>query len=101
MPKMANKSKDSNKIHADHSEDLVRLRRIKGQIEGIEKMVKEGRYCIDVINQMRSVTAAIRSVESLMLNRHIGHCVKNALNAKDERIVDEKIKELLVLIAKR
>lgn len=101
MPKKANKSKDSDKMHADHSEDLIRLRRIKGQIEGIEKMVEEGRYCIDVINQMRSVTAAIRSVESLMLHRHIGHCVKNAVNAKDEVLVDEKIKELLALIDKR
>ncbi len=95
------KEHKGKKGHADHSEDLVRFRRIRGQIEGIEKMIEDGRYCIDVVNQIRSVTAAIKSVESVIVERHIRHCVKDAIDAKDSRGTDEKINELMNLFQKR
>ena len=86
---------------ADHSEDLVRLRRIRGQIEGVERMIEEGRYCLDIVNQMRSIMAAIRSTEGLVMERHIRHCVKDAIEAKDPRGSEQKIDELLKLFQKR
>lgn len=95
------KSKKLKTAHADHREDLVRLRRIRGQIEGLERMIEDGRYCLDVVAQVRSVMAALRSVEGLVLKRHVRHCVQDAIDAKDTRRTEEKINELLVLFQKR
>ena len=99
MAKPARKHKESPA--ADHSEDLLRLRRIRGQIEGVERMIEDGRYCIDILNQIRSVMAALRSAESLVMDRHVRHCVKDAISAKNERLTEEKINELLTLFNKR
>ncbi len=91
----------NKKGHTDHSNDLIRFRRIRGQIEGIEKMIGDGRYCIDIVNQIRSVTAAIKSAESVIVEKHIRHCVKDAIEAKDSRGTEEKINELMNLFQKR
>lgn len=94
--------KDKSELHGtDQSEALVRLRRIKGQIEGVERMIEEGRYCVDIVNQIRSITAALRSAEGLVMERHVRHCVSDAINAKDSRLTEEKITELLTLFQKR
>ena len=99
MPKA---SKTNNeRAHADHSEQLERLKRIRGQIEGVERMINEGRYCIDIVNQMRSIGAALRSTETLLVEKHVRHCVKDAIEAKDTRQSEEKIAELLTLYSKR
>jgi len=95
------KSKDKKHNHADHSEDLVRLRRIRGQIEGVERMIEDGRYCVDILNQMRSIMAALRSSEGLIMERHVRHCVQDAIDAGDTRKTEEKIGELLMLYQKR
>jgi DNA-binding FrmR family transcriptional regulator len=91
----------SKKKAADHSEDLVRFRRIKGQIEGVERMVQEGRYCVDIVSQIRSIIAALKSAEGLVMERHVRHCVQDAVHAKDTRLTEEKIGELLTLFHKR
>ena len=87
--------------HPVHSEDLVRLKRIRGQIEGVERMINEGRYCVDIVNQMRSIQAAIKSTEMLIMERHVRHCVKDAIDANDTRLTEQKINELLTLFQKR
>ncbi len=86
---------------ADHREDLVRLRRIRGQLEGVERMIEDRRYCLDIVTQMRSIMAAIRSAEGLVMERHVRHCVKDAIDAKDARATEQKINELLTLFHKR
>jgi CsoR family transcriptional regulator, copper-sensing transcriptional repressor len=86
---------------ASHREDLIRLNRIRGQIEGIERMIADGRYCLDIVNQIRSVMAAIKSVEGLVLERHLKHCVHDAIGAKDKAVVESKIGELLELFSRR
>lgn len=86
---------------ADHSGDLTRLRRIKGQVEGVEKMIEEKRYCLDIVNQIRSIIAALKSTEGLVMERHIRHCIQDAVHAKDNRLTEEKINELLALFQKR
>lgn len=93
--------KDVQPMAADHTEDLVRLKRIRGQVEGIERMIHEGRYCIDIVNQMRSAMAAMKSVEGLVLERHIRHCVQDAIDSKDEKQANAKIAELLEVLAKK
>lgn len=99
--KTAVRDGDDRGPHADHTEDLVRLKRIRGQIEGIERMIEGGRYCTDIVNQIRSVMAALKSVEGLVLERHVRHCVKDAIEARNERQTEAKIEELLTLFNKR
>lgn len=98
---MAKAKLPSTRPHPSHHEDLVRLRRIKGQIEGVERMIEENRYCMDIVGQIRSIMAALRSTEGLVMERHLRHCVTDAINAKDERVTEEKISELLTLFQKR
>jgi CsoR family transcriptional regulator, copper-sensing transcriptional repressor len=98
---MPTKSKQNHNHHADHSEDLTRLRRIRGQIEGVERMIEEGRYCIDILHQTRSIMAALRSAEGLIMERHVRHCVKDAIEARDSRQSEQKINELMTIFQKR
>lgn len=95
------KSQAPHTAYADHSEDLTRLKRIRGQIEGVERMIQDGRYCLDIVHQMRSVMAALKSVEGLVMERHVRHCVKDAIEAQDKKQTEAKINELLVLFNKR
>ena len=62
--------------HADH---LARLRRIEGQIRGLQRMVEEEQYCIDVLTQVASVTKALQSVAVRLLDEHLHHCVAEAV----------------------
>lgn len=100
---MAAKKTKATQTHpsANHSEDLLRLKRIRGQIEGVERMIEESRYCLDIVNQMRSIMAALKSAEGLVMERHIRYCVKEAIKANDSRLTEEKVSELLTLFNKR
>src|SRR5713226_2681634 len=68
-----------------------RLRRIEGQIRGVEKMVDEDRYCIDVLTQVGAVKAALDAVALLLLQDHTEHCVVEAIQAGDG---STKVREL-------
>jgi DNA-binding FrmR family transcriptional regulator len=57
---------------------LRRLRRIEGQVRGLEQMIEDDRYCIDVLTQITSVTAALRGVSMGLLDEHLRHCVLEA-----------------------
>lgn len=58
-----------------------RLRRIEGQIRGLQRMVDEDTYCIDVLTQVSAATRALQGVALLLLDEHLGHCVRDAINA--------------------
>ena len=68
-----------------------RLRRIEGQVRGLQAMVDEDRYCIDVLTQVSAVRAALESVALLLLADHTQHCVTEAIRAGDG---SEKVREL-------
>jgi CsoR family transcriptional regulator, copper-sensing transcriptional repressor len=70
---------------------LARLRRIEGQVRGVQKMVDEDRYCIDVLTQVGAVKAALDAVALLLLQDHTKHCVVEAIQAGDG---SEKVREL-------
>jgi DNA-binding FrmR family transcriptional regulator len=72
-----------------------RLHRIEGQVRGIERMVEDERYCIDVLTQIGAVTTALESVAFKILDDHVGHCVSGALASGDADVAAEKSKELL------
>ena len=69
----------------------TRLRRIEGQIRGVQKMVDEDRYCIDVLTQVGAVKAALDAVALLLLQDHTEHCVVEAIQAGDG---SQKVREL-------
>lgn len=75
----------------------IRLSRIEGQIKGIEKMIEEGKYCVDVLNQIAAVRAALKKVGIIILKEHTKGCV---LNSKGTDKEEEKISELMELIEK-
>jgi DNA-binding FrmR family transcriptional regulator len=80
---------------------LARLGRIEGQVRGIARMVEEDRYCIDVINQVRAVRAALDKVEQEILYAHLQHCVAHAFHAWSERDRQTKIDELIEVLDRR
>ena len=81
--------------HADRDALVKRLHRIEGQVRGIEKMVEDERYCIDVITQISAVTTALDSLAFRILDDHVRHCVAGALASGDEAAAAEKSRELL------
>lgn len=74
-----------------------RLRRIEGQIRGIQRMVDEDQYCIDILTQLTSVTAAVKAVGMGLLDEHVRHCVKDSISQGNS---DEKVEELLAAVAR-
>ena len=83
----------------NHADNLPRLNRISGQIDGIKKMIEEERYCLDIVNQIKAVRSALKSVEKNILQKHIKHCVAASFKAsKTEQ--EQKINELIRLFDK-
>ena len=80
----------------DQKDALIkRLHRIEGQVRGIERMVSEDRYCIDILTQIGAVTTALESLGFRILDEHVKHCVAGALASGDAAEADEKAAELL------
>jgi len=92
------------KTHTHHSPDrqdqLKRLARIRGQIDGIARMIEQDRYCVDVLVQVRAVHAALRKVEEGVLRGHVEHCVAGALKSDDPQAGREKIDELFEVLGR-
>lgn len=84
--------------HEPKSKLLNRLNRIEGQVRGVSKMVEEGRYCIDVLNQIEAVRAALGRVETEMLKTHLNHCVESAIVSGDKAEQRKKAAELIALL---
>jgi DNA-binding FrmR family transcriptional regulator len=72
---------------------LTRLRRIEGQIRGLQRMVDEDVYCIDVLTQVAAAGKALQSVAVGLLDEHIRHCVREAALGEDEARADEMVTE--------
>ena len=83
-----------------HQEQLVFLKKIEGQIRGIQKMIEEKRYCVDIITQLHSIIGALHRVENEIFKKHIDGCVINALRGKSESEKQKKIEEIVELISK-
>jgi DNA-binding FrmR family transcriptional regulator len=72
---------------------LNRLKSVRGHVRGVERMVEEGAYCIDIVNQILAVQRALQKVNGLVLNRHLHTCVTTAIRSEDaderERVISE------------
>jgi DNA-binding FrmR family transcriptional regulator len=80
---------------ADKDALIRRLHRIESQVRGIERMLDEDRYCIDIITQISAITTALDALAFKILDEHVNHCVAGALASGDEEVAAEKSRELL------
>jgi DNA-binding FrmR family transcriptional regulator len=78
---------------------LVRLRRIEGQIRGLQRMVEDDKYCIDILTQVSAATRALQSVALGLLEDHLGHCVAHAA-AEGGDVAEAKVREASDAIAR-
>ncbi len=69
---------------ADKDKLQLRLRRIEGQVRGLQRLVDEDAYCIDVLTQISAVNAALRGVAVLLLDDHLRHCVRDAIKTEHD-----------------
>jgi Uncharacterized protein conserved in bacteria len=84
---------------ADKDALVTRLKRVEGQVRGLQRMVEEDTYCIDVLTQVSATTKALQSVALLLLEDHLGHCVADALLEGGE-VADVKVKEASDAVAR-
>jgi CsoR family transcriptional regulator, copper-sensing transcriptional repressor len=77
---------------------IKRLHRIEGQVRGIERMVDEERYCVDILTQIAAVSTALETVSVKLLEDHVRHCVGEALAAGDSAVAAEKSEDLLAAV---
>lgn len=77
-----------------HHKELKQLNRISGQLDGIKKMIDEGRYCPDILTQLRAVRSSIKTVEANILETHLGHCVHDAFADGSQKKREEKVEEV-------
>lgn len=73
------------------------LKTVAGQVEGIVRMIEDGRYCIEVSNQIFAAAALLKKANMLVLKQHMNHCVKDAVTNGD---AEEKISEMLEILSK-
>lgn len=83
-----------------HEGQLQFLKKIEGQIRGIEKMIEEKRYCVDIITQIHSIIGALYRVENEIFKKHMDSCVINALMGKSKQEKERKIDEIVKLISR-
>jgi DNA-binding FrmR family transcriptional regulator len=89
------KEKTMDSYGRDKEDLLLRLRRIEGQVRGLQRMIEEEKYCIDILTQSSSVQAALQQVELILLENHMHHCVTSAIQQGEGA---EKIKEMMGVV---
>ena len=94
-------NKQCNHIeHPCHSKELLRLKKIAGQVNGIQKMVENKRYCIEILQQLGAVKSAINSLQANILETHLTNCIQEAFELKEDGDIENKINELKTLFKK-
>jgi len=87
--------KETHRSDEEKKNLLNRLKRIEGQVRGIQKMIEDDRYCVDVLVQISAINAALKKVGLTMLERHTNHCVADAIQSGNG---EESIAELMKVI---
>jgi DNA-binding FrmR family transcriptional regulator len=86
------------KSHPDHANNLVALRRIEGQVRGVQKMIEDRKYCVDILTQIQAIKGALSRVEEKILEKHFANCVTAAFTGSSDKQRHQKTKEILNLI---
>ncbi|NKF08469.1 metal-sensing transcriptional repressor [Clostridium gasigenes] len=84
-------------MNEEQRKALQSLKTCRGQIEGIIKMIEDGRYCVDISNQIIAAQALLKKANLLIIKQHIDHCVKDAVKLDNG---DEKIDEIIDILSK-
>lgn len=74
------------------------LRRVEGQVRGIQRMIEEKRYCVDILYAVGAAIGALRNVESKILKDHLNACVKTAFHGRSQAAKDQKLREISGLL---
>lgn len=98
MPSVKFKKNAAESGHPDHTVHLKRLNRVRGQIDGIERMILEKRYCPEIITQLKAACAALTAVEAEVFKTHLRGCVKQAFSSPDELGTERKINEIVKMV---
>ncbi|HIF20758.1 MAG TPA: metal-sensing transcriptional repressor [Gemmatimonadetes bacterium] len=72
-----------------------RLKSVEGHVRGVERMVQDDAYCIDIVNQVLAIQRALKKVSSLLLDKHLHHCVTTAIQGTDDAEKEQVLGELL------
>lgn len=83
-----------------HEKQITYLKKIEGQVRGIQKMIEEKRYCMDIVTQIHSIIGALYRVENEIFKKHLDGCVVSALKGKSESEKQKKINEIVELISR-
>ncbi len=81
-----------------HRENDARLARIEGQIRGIRRMIEQGEYCIEIINQIEAARSALGAVSTRILRKHLESCVVDSFRSESQTQIDEKIDEVMKVL---
>ena len=82
--------------HPCHKDQLANLRRIEGQVRGVQGMVEEGKYCVGILNQIKALKNSLITVEGKILKTHLRECIKESLQGDDQ--FDTKIDEIMKIM---
>jgi DNA-binding FrmR family transcriptional regulator len=83
-----------------HAGQVKYLKKIEGQIRGVQKMIDDGRYCVDILTQVQSVAGALKRVENEIFRKHLEGCVAGAIQSGSKAETQQKIDEVLELIGR-
>lgn len=87
-------------MKADRELALKKLKTVRGQIEGLIKMVEDDRYCIDISNQLMASIGILKNINKDVLDAHLRHCVTEAFDSSDQLDKKQKINEIINIIDK-
>jgi len=83
-----------------HNEQVAYLKKIEGQVRGIQRMIEEKRYCVDIMTQIHSIIGALYRVENEVFKKHVQGCVVSTFKGSSELEKDKKINEIVELVAR-
>lgn len=84
--------------HPDHSAQKARINRLRGQLDGVERMITDRRYCPDIVNQIRAVYSGLKALENKVIEAHMRMCGTQAFKSKDTDEAETKLQEVLDLL---
>jgi CsoR family transcriptional regulator, copper-sensing transcriptional repressor len=91
----------SAELHPDHTKEMHRINRVAGQVQGVRRMIEEREYCPKIIIQIQAIRAALKALESAVLEKHLHTCVQETLYSRDPKEAEKKMSELMELFGKK
>lgn len=86
--------------HPCHKNQLSKINRAAGQLEAVKRMIEDGKYCVDIMSQLRASRNAIKTIELGVLETHVSACIADACSKPDEQLRKQRIGEIMELLKK-